>query len=211
MSIKSRSTAGTPRFPGSALVEHWAMEGSSRGQPKKFKTWEKEQKRRQEGNEQENLFFSLLFLCLLLFSCLKYVLKRPFLPHFVELHWKRSIINKILSSSSPLRWVTKTYRGRWGGGNVTSCPHLRTPHLITSALTLYHPPPPHYYESDKRKPRESVSRFPFCFFFQSQKRLEWSDDGLTSKKWGTERKERVKKRDWLKDIFYAFKNPIEEK
>lgn len=31
------------------------------------------------------------------------------LPHFVEPYSKRLVINKIFSSSSPLRWVTKTY------------------------------------------------------------------------------------------------------
>lgn len=39
------------------------MEGGSRGQPKKLKTWEKEQKEdRRKGVEKYLFFFSILFL-----------------------------------------------------------------------------------------------------------------------------------------------------
>lgn len=170
MSIKSRSTAGTPRFPGSALVEHWAMEGCSRGQPKKLKTWEKEQKEDRRKGAGKSLFLTLSLLSLSLFFCFKFVFKGTILPHFVELHSKRLVINKILPSSSPLRWATKTYLG--GGGvcaaNGSACPHQWNPPSYNQHLHPVlppHPPPPPYHESDKRKPRESVSLFPFCLFF----------------------------------------------
>ena len=192
MSIKSRSTAGTPRFPGSALVEHWAMEGCSRGQPKKLKTWEKEQKEDRRKGAEKSLFLTPFARSFTLF-CFKSVMEGTILPHFVEPYWKCLVINKILSSSSPLRWVTKTY---WGGGGGAAFPPPPPPPILYPApsacagslLLLPHT------KSDKREPRESVSLCLFCLFFRGQKRLEWSDDGLTSKKWGTERKERVKKK-----------------
>lgn len=169
MSIKSRSTAGTLRFPGSALVEHWAMEGCSRGQPKKLKTWEKEQKEDRRKGAEKSLFLTLFAQSFTLF-CLKFVMEGTILPHFVEPYWNCLIINKILSSSSPLRWVTKTYLGKQP--LEAPAPTIQTPHLITSTFTLYSlPPPPPYHESDKREPRESVSLFPFCLFSKVRKGL----------------------------------------
>lgn len=165
-----QSRAGAQREPQDSQARLWSStepwRAAQGGNPRNSRPGKRNKKEDRREMSKKISFSHPFFLCLSRFSSLKYVLKRPFLPHFVELHWKRSIVNKILSSSSPLRWVTKTYRGVAERGDVTSCPHLRTPRLKTSTLTLYHHPPlPHYHESDKRKPRESVSRFPFCFFF----------------------------------------------
>lgn len=115
-----QSRAGAQREPQDSQARLWsstepwrAAQGDNPGNSRPGK---RNKKRRQEGNEQENLFFSLLFpQSFAFFPTLNMCWKDLFLPHFVELHWKRSDINKILSSSSPLRWVTKTYWG-WRGG-----------------------------------------------------------------------------------------------
>lgn len=167
-----QSRAGAQREPqdSQALLlsstEPWrAAQG---GNPRNSRPGKRNKKRRQEGNEQENLFSHSFSLSLLLFSSFKCVLKGPFWPYFVELHWKCSVINKILSTSSPLRWVTKTY---WGWRRGVMSPAAPTYELLVlqPVPSPFNSPPRLPWVWQKETPVRVSLAFHSAFFFKVRK------------------------------------------
>lgn len=177
MSIKSKRPAGAPRFPGSLLVEHRAMEGCWRGQSKKSFT----------------RFSSSLIPCFLIVMG-RNVPTRP--PPQVQ-RKAQSLIRSCLSSTSQV-----SNKELLGDGGASWSPHS---FMIPPPPFYYQPlhpvPTPsssHSMSLTKGTPWESLA-FLSAFLFQGQKRLNDLTRGSLPKKGERKKRERVKD-DWALKI-----------